>query len=309
MRAQDRTADQQLARLASASHGVVTRMELQRAGVTKAEIERRVRSGALLREHRGVYRVGHRAPSLEARYLAAVRACGDGAVLSGRAAAHLYGLLRGAAPTPEVTAPTERRVPGVLTRRSRSPLDATTWRSVPVTTVARTLVDLAGVLDASELARVCHEAGIRHGTNPGQVGEVLARRPASPGARKLRAVLSGDERVTLSRLERGFLKVLRRAGLPLPETNIPADGRYVDCRWPEHRLTIELDGYRFHNSRYSWERDRRREREARARGDDFRRFTWDDVENPRLMLRELRVVLTSARRTSRTQDDPIGSRR
>jgi hypothetical protein len=66
----------------------------------------------------------------------------------------------------------------------------------------------------------------------------------------------------------------------------------VDCRWPEHRLTVELDSYRFHNSRHSWERDRRREREAYARGDAFRRYTWDDVDEGRQMLAELRKLLS-----------------
>ena len=102
--------------------------------------------------------------------------------------------------------------------------------------------------------------------------------------------------MTLSRLESRFLAVLRRHCLPLPATNVPAGGRYVDCRWPEHRLTVELDGYRFHNSRHSWERDRRREREAYARGDAFRRFTWADVaEGPTSMLRELRGLLAVRR--------------
>jgi very-short-patch-repair endonuclease len=102
----------------------------------------------------------------------------------------------------------------------------------------------------------------------------------------------GDAHITLSGLERKFLARLRREGLPLPKTNRLAGGRYVDCRWPEHRLTVELDGYRFHNSRYSWEQDRRRERQARARGDDFRRYTYGDVyEHPGAMMRELRVAL------------------
>jgi hypothetical protein len=81
---------------------------------------------------------------------------------------------------------------------------------------------------------------------------------------------------------------LRNAGLPLPRTNKLAGGRRVDCRWPEQRLTVELDSYRFHNSRYSWEQDRRREREARARGDEFRRYSHSDVfERPAPMLQEL----------------------
>jgi len=104
----DPTAERKLAQIAEAAHGVVTRRQALQAGVTAGEIKQRLRTGALLREYPGVYRVGHRAPSVEARYLAAVYACGQGALLSGRAAAHLLGLTRGPAPPPEVTTPTER---------------------------------------------------------------------------------------------------------------------------------------------------------------------------------------------------------
>lgn len=297
MRSQDRTVERVVARLARRSHGVVTRAELSAARVTPAEIAARVRTGALLREHRGVYRVGHRAPNREATYLAAVRACGDGALLSGRAAAHLHGLLRGAPPLPEVTTPTERRVPGVVTRRARrgeraAPLDALVVHGIPVTSVPRTLVDLAAALPQAALARACHEAGVLHRTTPAEVEAVLVRRPSSPGAAKLRAIIHGDVRVTASVLERRFLRLLRDAGLPLPQTNRLAGGRRVDCRWPEARLTVELDGYRFHASRHAWEQDRRRERAAHARGDAHRRYTYADVvEDPRAMMRELRDLL------------------
>ena len=192
--------------------------------------------------------------------------------------------------------PTERRVKGVRTRRSRriNARDATTVRGIPATTVPRTLVDLAAVLRLDDLARACHEAGVRYRTTPSQVDAVLAQRPTSPGAAKLRAVLRGDVRVTLSRLERSFLTLLRGARLPLPQTNRHAGERRVDCHWPRQRLTVELDGYRYHQSRHAWERDRRREREARARGDEFRRFTYGDVvEDPRYMLMELRELLSS----------------
>jgi very-short-patch-repair endonuclease len=282
-----------IGQLARRSHGVVTRRQLLAAGVSRREIAHRLATGALLQEHRGVYRVGHRAPSVEARYLAAVLACGDGALLSGRAAAHIWGLVKGAAPPPEVTAPTEGRVPGVTTRRSRSrTADATTHRGIPITTVPFTLVALAAQLSIDGLARACHEAGVRYDTTPRQVDEVLLRRPNAPGTRRLRAVLHGDANVTLSKLERRFLELLQSEGLELPRTNRPAGTRRVDCRWPHHRLTVELDGYRYHRSRHAWEQDRRREREAHARGDDFRRYTYGDVfEQPALMLAELRALL------------------
>jgi very-short-patch-repair endonuclease len=297
-----RPVERELARLGSRAHGVVARADLLNAGVSVAEIRHRLGTGALIRVHRGVYRVGHRAPSLEARYLAAVKACGEGALLSGRAAAHLLGLLRGNPPRPEVITPTYRRVKGVITRRrSIDSDDAISSRGIPVTSVPRTLVDLAAVLPVGALARACHEAEVRHRTTPAEVEEVLARRPNSPGAAKLRRVLHGDVRVVLSKLEARFLDRLRDAGLPLPETNRPAGGRRVDCRWPEQRLTVELDGYRYHHSRHAWERDRQRERETRARGDEFRRYTYGDVfERPRLMLAELRPLLVGGSATWKT---------
>lgn len=298
MRRKGRTVEEAIAEIATASHGVVTREELLRAGITPGEIVQRTRAGALLPEHRGVYRVGHRAPSREAHYLAAVRAGGRGALLSGRAAAHLLGLVGGAVPPPEVTTLTERRIPGVVAHRARSLVrrHGTIWNGIPVTTVPRTLVDLAAVLAPGALARACHEAGVRHRTTPAEVEAVLAQWPNGPGASRLRAVLRGEERVTLSALERRFLRRLRDADLPQPQTNRLAGGRRVDCRWPEQRLTVELDGYRYHASRHAWEADRHRERDARARGDEFRRYTYGDVfEAPHLMLAELRGLLMSHR--------------
>jgi very-short-patch-repair endonuclease len=295
MRHLDGTVALVCARIAGRAHGVVTRVELLGAGVTADQITRRLRTGFLLREFPGVYRVGHRAPSVEARYLAAVKACGEDALLCGRAAGHLLGILKGKPPPPEVTARIQRRLKGVRThrhRRSYPAHEATSWRGIPVTTPARTLVDLAVVLSKEALARACHEAGVRHRTTPAQVEAVLARRPKSPGAGKLRAVLRGEIPVTLSKLERRFLERVRQIGRPLPQTNRPAGSKRVDCRWPEYRLTVELDGYTYHHSRHAWEQDRRREREAYARGDEFRRYTHDDVfEHPAPMLVELRQLL------------------
>ena len=161
------TVERKLAAQARGSHGVVARRELLRAGISAKQIDRRLRAGALLAVFRGVYRVGHGAPSVEAHYLAAVKACGAGALLSGRAAAHLLGLLKGQAPPPEVTTPRRRRIEGVRTRRARR--QGTIWRGIPVTIPAETLVDLAAAVDERELARACHEAGVRHHTTPKQV--------------------------------------------------------------------------------------------------------------------------------------------
>ena len=171
-----------------------------------------------------------------------------------------------------------------------------TWNGVPVTSVARTLVDLAAVLGPDHLARACHEAGVLHAVTPADVTAVLRRRPMSCGAAQLRRILNGEVPVTLSKLEAGFLARLREAELALPQTNRPASGRRVDCRWPLQRLTVELDSYQYHHSRNAWEQDRRREREAHGRGDDFRRYTYGDVfDHPEAMLSELRALLPRSR--------------
>jgi hypothetical protein len=105
-------------------------------------------------------------------------------------------------------------------------------------------------------------------------------------------VLRGEARVALSKLESRFLELLRDADLPLPQMNRPAGQRRVDCRWPEHKLTVELDSYRYHSSRHAWELDHRRAREAHGRGDEFRRYTHGDVfDAPRQMLSELGGLL------------------
>src|SRR5437764_5586205 len=288
--------DRGIARIASRQHGVITIHQLLAAGLTRQAVTRRVRRGTLHREFRGVYRVGHRAPSTEARYMAAVLACGEGAVLSGLAAAFFYGLVKGSPPPPEVTAPTVRRIAGVITHRARNldRRDTTLHRLIPITTAPRTLVDLAARLSPDDLARAAHEAEVRYRVDAKRLYAALARRPNAPGAWKLHGIFEG-QRIKLSELERLFVELLRSAGLPLPLTNRPAGGRYVDCRWPDHGLTVELLSYRYHHTRHAWEQDQRRKREARARGDAFRTYTWDDVtEDGENALAELRELLATA---------------
>ena len=290
MEGQDRIASS----IASAQHGNVTRAQLLCAGMSGGAIEKRLGKGWLIGVYRGVYRVGHQAPSMHADYMAAVLACGEEARLSGEAAAHLMQIIRGRTPAPEVSAPLCRVVEGITTHHVRNPDERDGWifEGIPTTTPARTIVDIAGLIAPHQLALAVHEAGIRFGTTPDDIEDALSRRPNAKHAARLRAVLRGDIRVTASRLERAFLRILRKARLPLPKTNIPAGGRFVDCRWPDRKLTVELDGYRYHRSRHAWERDRKREREAYARGDQFRRYTWDDIaKHPGPVLRELRPLV------------------
>ena len=301
---QGRTVDRLIARIAGRAHGVVAVVELLAAGISRDEIRGRVRRGALIREYRGVYRVGHAAPSTEAGYMAAVKACGEGAVLSGLAAAHLLKLIKRRPTLPEVTTLTERRVKGIRTTRSRQ-VQRMTFDRIPVTTIARTLVDIAARLTEGDLAHACHEAQVRYRTTPAEVEALLRRRPTSPGAAKLRRAIAGDTHVSLSALacqygrspslERKFLQLLREANLPLPdESNKYAGSHRVDFRWLKQKLTVELDSYRFHNTRHAFEQDRKRERDAYARGDHFRRYTYGDVfEHPAQMLAELRALLAA----------------
>jgi very-short-patch-repair endonuclease len=281
------------ARKASTQKGTITRQQLLDAGWSSSAIGRWIDNGLLVAEYPGIYRFGHTAPSIEATYMAAVLAAGDGALLARRAAGHLMRLLRGAPPAAAVVAPVKRRIKDLDAQcDSRlDPRDATTWNGIPTTTVARTLVDLASCLDDYELGRAWHQARVLYRTEPDDVETVLARRPTSKGAQELRAILRGKP-LSLSKLERAFVELLKDNDLELPETNQVHGGRYVDCRWRKQKLTVELDSYRYHSSRHAWEQDRKRERQARARGDDFRRYTSDDVfEDPRALLRELRPVI------------------
>src|SRR4051794_9588119 len=202
MRGKVSTPEEIASEIASGQHGNVTRAQLLGAGISGSAIDRRLIRGHLIPRHRGVYRVGHEAPSTEATYMAAVLAAGEGAPLAGRAAAHLMRVLKGAAPPPEVLAVTERRIKGVhVTRRSAiDPRDATEWQGIPTTTVARSLVDLATRLPEPALARACHEAQVLYRTQPEDIEAVLARRPRTKGASLLRSIVRGETRMSLSKL-------------------------------------------------------------------------------------------------------------
>jgi hypothetical protein len=294
MRTQLRSSTTQVARIAARQHGVITRSQLLAAGFSRDQVTRWAAKGLLHPVHRGIYRLGHRAPSMQATYLAAVLACGDGAFLAGRAAAHVYRIIKRGSPPAEVISLGDRSRRGITTHRVRrlDPGETTRHHGIPITTVPRTLVDLAAYLPVDALAEAAHHAEVLHRVRAAHVEAILARRPNTRGAGKLQLIFTGDAVILLSRLERAFIDLLRRNALPLPRTNRPAGTHYVDCRWPLHRLTVELDSYRFHHSRHVWERDRRRAREAYARGDEFRRYTYGDVvEHPDVVIAELTPLL------------------
>ena len=165
-----------VARIAGAQHGCVTRSQLLDAGLNARAIDRRLERGRLIRLHRGVYAVGHVPPSPYASAMAAVLACGPGAVLSHRAAAALWGLIRWP-PTLEVTAPTDRRVTGVATHRSRNLDHVTTHYDIPTTTPARTLLDLVPILAPASLTRAVNDARLRSLMSLADLDDVIARSP------------------------------------------------------------------------------------------------------------------------------------
>ena len=288
------TIERTIARIAERRHGIITRAEMRAADISDQEIKHRVRIGLLYRVHRGVYSVGHGVLTTEARYMAAVKACGEGAVLCGRAAAHLLGILRAAVPPPrEVMTPTERKIKDIKSRRGEPHRrEVARVKGIPCTTPARTIVDLAPRMDDGPFARVCHEAGVRYRTTPREVKEVMARRGRCNGAARIRRVMDGEAKVTLSVMEDGLLDVLRAEDLPLPDTNKKVGKRRVDCHWAKYGLTVELVSFTYHSSSHAFEADHDREREARGRGEEWRQFTYRDVfVDQTYMLGELRKLL------------------
>ena len=261
-------------RIADRWHGRASRRELLEAGIDAKRIERWLADGRLRLVHRGVYAVGHAAPSVLGDYMAAVLAGGEDAALSHRPVVHVRRLLAGGPPRPEITVPTTAhlRRPGIVIHRVETlhELDRDTFRGIPVTSVPRTLLDMAPGLSPAQLARACHEAWVRHDTTPRHVEACIARNPNKPGRAKLLAALGSD--ATLSDLEDGFLALLRANGLPKPRTNIDHNGDKVDCHWPQIGLTVELLSYRFHASRRAFEAD-----VARRRRSNHLAFTWGDV--------------------------------
>jgi hypothetical protein len=236
------TPDVALAELAARQHGIVTRAQLVALGFGAGAITYRVKIGRLHLLHRGVYAVGHRPPSPLATAMAAVLACGPDSVLSHRSAAALWQILpRWYSPT-EVTAPTKHRLEGIHVHRSRH-ADATTHYGIRVTTPARTLVDLADVLNPRQLTRAVNEAQVQRLITPAELTTLLTR---YPGRRTSR--LTPERGATRSALEDRFVRFIKRHQLPLPELNQTIAGHEVDAVYRQQRLVIELDSRQFHTT-------------------------------------------------------------
>ena len=258
-------ADEVIAALADAQHGVVSRTQLMSAGVTARQIDWRLRRKGLRRVHYGVYAVGHRALTPEGVWMAAVLAAGEGGVLSHWSAASLWGMRRGRGPRTHVTCPHERRNrPGISFHRAQLPHDEVTLHDrIPVTTPARTLLDLAPLVPSPTLARMVAAAGTHDGPTP---VDLIGRYPRRAGAPKLKRIVAKPLPFTRSDLEAQVLDLIERAGLPRPDVNLVVEGYEVDFAWPEHGVIAELDSYATHGSRLAFERDRERDRKLAVAG-------------------------------------------
>ena len=260
-----RDSDRWIAALADRQHGVVARRQLRAWGVGEDAIERRLLRRSLIPLHRGVYAVGHRRLTDEGRWLAAVLAAGPGAVLSHRNAAALHGLR----PAPEArkvsvtTSACPRTISGVWLhpRRVLAEEDITEVAGVPVTSVARTLVDLAPMLTPAQLASTIGEADRRGVLDVVAVRMTRARMKTrhGQGHPRLRAALDAHENagavLTRSPLEERFLDLVLTAGLPRPRLNARIAGYEVDALWPAARVVVELDGWAHHRGRDAAARD------------------------------------------------------
>jgi predicted transcriptional regulator of viral defense system len=267
--------------LASRQHGVVTRAQLRAAGVAGDVIDRLLKAKQLRRAHRGVYLVG---PVLAPRApeMAAVLACGGAGVLShwsALALRQLQPVVNGAVPV-EVSAIRGNRSGhrGVRVHRVRALRadEVTKLDGIPVTTVARTLYDLAGKAAPRELERALADALSRGLTSLAELRRVLERHAGQPGTRRLRALVEADVEPALTRseAEARFVDLMRTAGLPLPAVNTSIAGYRVDFFWRAERFVVEVDGFAFHSSSTKFESDRRRDAELAAAGLRVVRVTW-----------------------------------
>jgi very-short-patch-repair endonuclease len=309
--------------LAARQHGVLSRRQLTDLGLDPQAIKHRLKKGRLHSVHRGIYAVGRPELTDHGRWMAAVLLCEPDAFLSHGTAAALWGLesvredSSGAGVDITVRAHRRLRARGVRIHRTRHLTDADLrrCRGIPVTSPSRTIVDLAAAL---RLDRV--EAAINEADNLGLVSAAALRRRvrdlSAPGAAVVRAVLdAADFRVTDSELERRFLRIVRRANLPLPLTRQRVNGFRVDFFWPELRMVVETDGLRYHRTPTQQSRDRVRDQAHVAAGLIALRFTHRQVvfegdrvlELLRSVAEQQRLVQLTAKRVSPVE--PLGADR
>ena len=288
--------------IAGRQRGVVTRAQLRAAGLSVEAIDRRLRAGRLHRVHRGVYLVGHGVFPPHARELAALLACGRGAVLSHLTAAALWRIVGGLPEVVDVTVRHRaRRQRGGIRIHRTSRLDRGELRvrdAMPVTAPERTILDLASMLPARDLARAVDEARALGLAAPERLRSLVVRAPRRRGAARLRALLDAEREPALTRseAERRMVDLIERGGLPRPRINGRVAGHEVDLHWPGVDLVVEVDGYAFHSRPADFERDHRREQDLAAAGMRISRVSRRQlVEEPEAVLVRLARALDARR--------------
>jgi hypothetical protein len=287
--------EQLISDLASVQHGVVARRQLLDGGLSVGQIRSRLSHGMLMPVHSGVYAVGHLALTSRSRWMAAVLAGGDQAYLSHLSAANLWRIGNFAGPV-EILRPANRApIPRLKTHRTRSLQDheKTVVDGIPVTSVARTLVDLASVVPAKTLDDCISAARRRRLLNWIEIRAILERAPNRKGTAGLKQSLLIFERsrtITRSELETRFLRLCDEADLPMPEVDVPLGNRVLDFLWRSERVIVEVDGFGFHHHRFN--EDRIRDLDHLVAGYRTVRVTYSMIETDRAgLIESLRSIL------------------
>jgi hypothetical protein len=262
---------------------VVARQQLLDLGFSRREIERRIESGRLHQVRAGIYAVGRPSLTDKGRWMAAVLACGDGAILSHSSAAALWRIGKEQRGLVETSLPSSsrRRRPGIRIHRRPSlnlERDLTCEYGIPVTTPVQTLIDMSLRLDRRGVERMINEADKYNLAHPPQLREALDARTGESGVAKLRHILDRRTfRLTKEELERRFLPLAAEAGLPVPLTGQFVNEFEVDFYWPDLGLVVETDGLRYHRTPAEQARDRLRDQTHTAAGLTPLRFTHEQV--------------------------------
>jgi very-short-patch-repair endonuclease len=299
-------ADGAIAELANRQYGVVSREQLLKLGFESGAIGRRLRSGRLHQLHSGIYAVGHRLIPREGRWMAAVLASGPEAVLSHWSAAAHWMIRPNSRTIIDVTVPHRSRSSDLIHRHlSEVPADERTIEEgIPVTTVPRTILDLAATESADVVENLLRESEFRQLTDRLSLPDLIERYPGRRGTRKVSLALERLEEEPegrkRSRLEERFAPFLRQHPLSLPRFNdwivLGANRYMVDCHWPEARHIVELDGWQGHGTKTAFREDRARDRRLVAAGYSVTRLTWNQLDDePLAIASDLRALLTNRR--------------
>ena len=298
-----RRIEAEVVRLAEEQHGVVGRRQLVDIGLSERAIEHRVAVGRLHVVARGVYAVGHGRISQLGRWMAAVRACGPGAVLSHRSATALWGIRDPVSGAVDVTTP-RRSTSSDRIRRHLAVLPAdeiTMHEGIAVTTAPRTIFDLAARSSVDRVENDIRQVEYLRIYDRLSLLDVVERYPGRRGVRRVRAALARIESLpagrTRSRLEERFLPFLRHHGLPRPRLNdwiTVGEKRFqVDCHWPGTGQIVELDSWEAHGTRTSFREDRARDRVLRVAGFAVTRISWAQLDDePEAVASDLRKLLS-----------------